>query len=105
MMETQYYNIIKAIVYIFAVIVPFYFLFKSRTTSNNKNLRKITIILFVFILLQIFYQIVGAIGLKSLAKGFLEPLSMATLLLFGVIYLTSTLKIKKGTTTSSAKGL
>ena len=95
MLETQYYNLIKAIVYIVAAIVPFYFLLKSRNLSNNTYLRKITVILLVFILLQIFYQIVGALDFKLLAKGFLEPLSMAALLLFGVMYLTNTLKTKQ----------
>jgi Ca2+/Na+ antiporter len=95
MLETPYYNLIKAIVYIVAAIVPFYFLLKSRNISNNTYLRKITVILIVFILVQIFYQIVGALGFKLLAKGFLEPLSMAALLLFGVMYLISTLKTKQ----------
>ena len=95
MLETQYYNLIKAIVYIVAAIVPFYFLLKSRNLSNNTYLRKITVILLVFILLQIFYQIVGTLDFKLLAKGFLEPLSMAALLLFGVMYLISTLKTKQ----------
>jgi Ca2+/Na+ antiporter len=95
MLETPYYNLIKATVYIVAAIVPFYFLLKSRNISNNTYLRKITVILIVFILVQIFYQIVGALGFKLLAKGFLEPLSMAALLLFGIMYLISTLKTKQ----------
>jgi Ca2+/Na+ antiporter len=95
MLETPYYNLIKAIVYIVAVIVPFYFLLKSRNISNNTYLRKITVILIVFIFVQIFYQIVGALGFKLLAKGLLEPLSMVALLLFGVMYLISTLKTKQ----------
>jgi Ca2+/Na+ antiporter len=95
MLETQYYNVIKAIVYIVAAIIPPYFILKSRNTSNNNNhLRKITIILLGFILMQIFYHIVGALGFRLLAKGVLEPLSMAVLLLFGIIYLVTTLRIK-----------
>ena len=94
MLETQYYNLIKAIVYIVAVIVPFYFLLKSKNISNNTYLRKITLILIIFILLQIFYHIVEANGFKLLAKGLLEPLSIAALLLFGVVYLKSTLRTK-----------
>jgi hypothetical protein len=46
-------------------------------------------------LLQVIYHIVGALGFRLLAKGFLEPLSLAALLLFGVMYLISTLKTKK----------
>jgi len=95
MLETQYYTLIKAIVYIVAAIIPSYFILKSRNTSNNNNhLRKITIILLGFILMQVFYHIVGALGFRLLAKGVLEPLSMTVLLLFGIIYLVTTLRIK-----------
>ena len=44
--------------------------------------------------MQIFYHVVGSLGFRLLAKGFLEPLSMAALLLFGVMYLITTLKTK-----------
>jgi len=39
MLETQYYNLFKVIVYIIAAIIPFYFLFNSRNISNNSNLK------------------------------------------------------------------
>lgn len=94
MLETQFYNIIDASVYIIAAIIPAYFILKSRNNINNNNLRILTIILIGFILMQIFYHIVGSIGFRLLAKGFLEPLSMAALLLFGVMYLITTLKTK-----------
>jgi len=35
-----------------------------------------------FILVQVFYHIAAIIGFRLLAKGFLEPLSMAALFLF-----------------------
>jgi len=97
MLETQYYNIIDAIVYLVAAIIPAYFILKSRNSINNdnNNLRKLTIILIGFILLQVFYHIVGALGFRLLAKGFLEPVAMAALFVFGVKYLISTLKTKK----------
>jgi Ca2+/Na+ antiporter len=96
MLPFQYYNIIDAIVYLVAAIIPAYFILKSRNSiNNNNNLRKLTIILIGFILLQVIYHIVGALGFRLLAKGFLEPLSMAALLLFGVMYLISKLKTKK----------
>ena len=98
MLEAEYYNFIKAIIYIVAAIIPSYFLLKSRNTSNDNNdynhLRTLTILLVGFILLQTFYHIVGALGFRLLAKGWLEPLSMATLLLFGIMYLITTLRIK-----------
>lgn len=96
MLETQYYNLIDAIVYLVAAIIPAYFILKSRNSINNNNhLRKLTIILIGFILMQVLYHIVGTLGFRLLAKGFLEPLSMAALLLFGVMYLISTFKAKK----------
>lgn len=96
MLPFQYYNIIDAIVYLIAAIIPAYFILKSRNSINNNNhLRKLTIILIGFILMQVLYHIVGTLGFRLLAKGFLEPLSMAALLLFGVMYLISTFKAKK----------
>lgn len=96
MLETQYYNLIDAIVYLVAAIIPAYFILKSRNSINNNNhLTKLTIILIGFILMQVFYHIVGTLGFRLLAKGFLEPLSMVALLLFGVMYLISTFKTKK----------
>jgi hypothetical protein len=97
MLPSQYYNIIDAIVYLIAAIIPAYFILKSRHRINNndKHLRKLTIILIGFILLQVLYHVIGTFGFRLLAKGFLEPLSMAALLLFGIMYLLSTLKTKK----------
>ena len=96
MLQTQYYNLIDAIVYLAAAIIPAYFILKSRKSINNNNhLRKLTIVLVGFILMQVFYHIAAIIGLRLLAKGFLEPLSMAALFLFGVMYLISTWKTRK----------
>jgi cytochrome bd-type quinol oxidase subunit 2 len=98
MLQTQYYyNLIDAIVYLIAAIIPAYFILKSRKSINNNNyyFRKLTMVLVGFILVQVIYHIAAIIGFRLLAKGFLEPLSMAALLFFGVIYLVSTWKIKK----------
>jgi hypothetical protein len=96
MLQTQYYNLIDAIVYLIAAIIPAYFILKSRKSINNNNdFRKLTMVLVGFILVQVFYHIAAIIGFRLLAKGFLEPFSMAALLLFGVIYLISTWKIKQ----------
>ena len=97
MLQTQYYNLLDAIVYLTAAIIPAYFILKSRKSINNNNnhLRKLTILLVGFILMQVFYHIAAIIGFRLLGKGFLEPLSMAALLLFGVMYLISTLKTRK----------
>ena len=98
MLQTHhYYNLIDAIVYLIAAIIPAYFILKSRKSidNNNNHFRKLTMVLVGFILVQVFYHIAAIIGFRLLAKGFLEPLSMAALLFFGVIYLVSTWKIKK----------
>jgi cytochrome bd-type quinol oxidase subunit 2 len=99
MLQTQYYyNLIDAIVYLIAAIIPAYFILKSRKSINNNDnnyFRKLTMVLVGFILVQVFYHIAAIIGFRLLAKGFLEPLSMAALFLFGAIYLISTWKIKK----------
>ena len=95
MLETQYYNLIDAIVYLVAAIIPAYFILKSRNSINNNNhLTKLTVILIGFILMQVFYHIIGTLGFRLLAKGFLEPLSMTALLLFGIMYLVTTLRTK-----------
>jgi Ca2+/Na+ antiporter len=97
MLQNQYYNLIDAIVYFIAAIIPAYFILKSKNSINNNNndFRKLTMVLVGFILIQVFYHIAAIIGFRLLAKGFLEPLSMAALLFFGAIYLISTGKIKK----------
>ena len=101
MLQTQYYyNLIDAIVYLVAAIIPAYFILKSRKSiinnnDNNNYFRKLTMVLVGFILVQVFYHIAAIIGFRLLAKGFLEPLSMAALLFFGVMYIISTWKIKK----------
>ena len=98
MLQNQYYyNLVDAIVYLVAAIIPAYFILKSRKSINNNdnNFRKLTMVLVGFILVQVIYHIAAIIGFRLLAKGFLEPLSMAALLFFGVIYLISTWKIKK----------
>ena len=96
MLQNQYYNLIDAIVYLIAAIIPAYFILKSRKSINNNNdFRKLTMVLVGFILVQVFYHIAAIIGFRLLAKGFLEPLSMAALLLFGVMYLISTFRAKK----------
>ena len=97
MLQTEYYNLIDTIVYLAAAIIPVYFILKSRKSINNNdnNFRKLTMVLVGFILVQVFYHIAAIIGFRLLAKGFLEPLSMAALLLFGVMYLISTWKTRK----------
>ncbi len=88
MMPPQYYyNLIQSIAYFIAAIVPIYFILKSRKNKDNrKSFENISILLIGFILIQGVYHILGMFGLKLLSKGFLEPLSIIILLLFGLTY-------------------
>jgi heme A synthase len=95
MLQVQYYHLIDAIVYLIAAAIPAYFILKSRkSTGNNNHLLRLTIVLVGFILIQVFYHMVGIAGFRLLAKGFLEPLSMGVLFFFGIIYAISIWKTK-----------
>ena len=91
MVQNVYYHLIDAIVYLLAAAIPSYFILESRKSidNNNNHMLKLTIVLVGFILIQVFYHIAGIAGFRLLAKGILEPLSMATLLIFGIIYVVS----------------
>jgi Ca2+/Na+ antiporter len=99
MVQNLYYHLIDAIVYLIAAAIPMYFILKSRKSighnNNNNHLLKLTTVLVGFILIQVLYHIAGIAGFRLLAKGFLEPLSMALLLLFGIIYIISTWNTKR----------
>ena len=91
-----YYNLIQSIAYFIAAIVPIYFIVKSRKNKDGrKSFENISILLIGFILIQGVYHILGMFGLKLLSKGFLEPLSIIILLLFGLTYFLYTKKERK----------
>lgn len=52
-------------------------------------------VLAAFVIIQGIYHSAGALGFSLFAKGILEPLSLAVLLFFGVIYLINRLKAKE----------
>ena len=97
MVQNLYYHLIDAIVYLIAAAIPIYFILKSRKSidNNNNHLLKLTIVLVGFILIQVLYHIAGIAGFRLLPKGILEPLSMAALLVFGIIYVISIWKTKR----------
>jgi lipopolysaccharide export LptBFGC system permease protein LptF len=97
MVQNVYYHLIDAIVYLIAAAIPIYFILKSRKSidNNNNHMLKLTIVLVGFILIQVFYHIAGIAGFRLLAKGVLEPLSMAALLIFGIIYVVSLWNTKR----------
>ena len=98
MVQNLYYHLIDAIVYLIAAAIPIYFILKSKKSidnNNNNHLLRLTTALVGFIFIQVLYHIAGIAGFRLLAKGFLEPLSMALLLLFGIIYTISIWKTKR----------
>jgi hypothetical protein len=91
-----YYNLIQSVAYFIAAIVPVYFVLKSRKNNDDrKSFENISILFVGFILIQGVYHLFGVFGFKLLAKGFLEPLSIVVLLLFGLTYLWYTKKDRK----------
>ena len=96
MLQNQYYNLIDAVVYLIAAIIPSYFILRSKGSINSNNhFRKLTVVLVGFILAQVSYHIAALMGFRLLATGFLEPLSMVALLFFSVAYLITTWKGKQ----------
>jgi cytochrome bd-type quinol oxidase subunit 2 len=98
MVQNLYYHLVDAIVYLIAAAIPVYFILKSRKSidnDNNNHLLKLTTVLVGFILIQVLYHIAGIAGFRLLAKGILGPLSMAVLLVFGIIYVVSIWKTKR----------
>ena len=95
MVQNVYYHLVDAIVYLIAAAIPAYFILKSRNSIDNNHLLKLTTVLVGFILIQVFYHIAGIAGFMLLAKGFLEPLSMVALFVFGIIYVISIWKTKR----------
>jgi hypothetical protein len=80
MLETQL-HFISAVLILLAAIVPIYL-----TIKLKDNLKKLTAILSIFILMHAAYQVVGFFGLNLLADGVLEPVSVAVLIFFGINY-------------------
>ena len=64
-----------------ASAVPFYLSFKLRN-----NIRKLTIILSIFVLVHAAYHVTGVFGLDFLSEDIFEPTSIIFLLLFAFYY-------------------
>ena len=80
MLEIQL-HFISAIVILLAALVPIYL-----TIRLKDNLRKLVVILSLFLLTHSVYHILGLLGLTLLAEGVFEPLSVAVLIIFGFVY-------------------
>jgi hypothetical protein len=80
MLETEL-HFVSAIVILLAAIVPIYL-----TIRLKGNLRTLSAILSIFILTHSFYHILEFFGSTLLAEGIFEPLSVAVLIFFGIVY-------------------
>ena len=80
MLEIQL-HFISAIFILLAAVVPIYL-----TLRLSGRLRKLVLILTIFILVHSLYHIAGFFGLTMLAEAVFEPLSVAVLIFFGIIY-------------------
>ncbi len=89
MLEVQL-HFISAIAIFLAAIVPIYL-----TLKLKDNLRKLTLILTIFILTHAIFHVTGFFGFNFLAEGVFEPLSVVVLIFFGVAFsgLTGTSKV------------
>jgi len=91
------YHFIDAIFYFAAVVVPTYFILKSRNQKIGSNLLvKLMILLASFMLIQFIYHVAGMLDLKILSKGILEPLSAVAMTIFAIFYFFSIKKISRG---------
>ncbi|MGC2427793.1 MAG: hypothetical protein WA421_12225 [Nitrososphaeraceae archaeon] len=95
MLETQL-HFVSAIVILLAAIVSIYL-----TIRLKGNLRKLSAILSIFILTHSIYHILEFFGSTQLAEGIFEPLSVAVLIFFGVVY-SGIARPKKNSTNSIA---
>jgi hypothetical protein len=80
MLEIQL-RFISAIAIFLAAVVPIYL-----TLKLKDNLRKLRLILTIFILTHAIFHIAGFLGFNFLAEGVFEPLSVAVLIFFGIAF-------------------
>jgi DMSO/TMAO reductase YedYZ heme-binding membrane subunit len=77
-------NFVSMIVIFTAAVIPVYIAIKLNN-NNNPNLKKLAIMLAVFILVHGVYHITRFLGFTLLAEGVFEPLSITILIAFGVL--------------------
>jgi hypothetical protein len=80
MLETQLY-LVNGVVALLAAAIPIYL-----TVRLNNNLRQLTAILSIFILVHAVHSWLDFFGFDFLSDGVFEPLSAAVLMLFGIFY-------------------
>ena len=80
MLETQL-HLVNGVVILLAGVIPIYL-----TIRLKNNLRKLTAILSIFILIHAVYCWLDYFGFDLLSDGVFEPLSAAVLVFFGISY-------------------
>jgi hypothetical protein len=80
MLEIQL-HFISAILILLVGVVPIYLTIRLRN-----NLRKLVLMLAIFILIHVVYHIVGFLDLTFVTEGVFEPPSVAELISFGIVY-------------------
>ena len=80
MLETQL-HLVNGVVALLAAAIPIYL-----TIRLNNNLRKLTAILSIFILMHAVHSWLGFFGFDFLSDGVFEPLSAPVLMFFGIFY-------------------
>jgi hypothetical protein len=80
MLETQL-HLVNGVVALLAAAIPVYL-----TIRLNNNLRQLTAILSIFILVHAIHSWLGFFGYDFLSDGVFEPLSAAVLMFFGIFY-------------------
>ena len=80
MLETQL-HLVNGVVALLAAAIPIYL-----TIRLKNNLRKLTAILSIFILMHAVYCWLDFFGFDFLSDGVFEPLSAAVLMFFGISY-------------------
>ena len=80
MLETQL-HFVSAIAIFLAAVVPIYL-----TLKLKDNLRRLTLILTIFILTHAIFHVTGFLGFNFLAEGVFEPISVTVLIFFGIAF-------------------
>jgi hypothetical protein len=69
-----------------AIVIPVYIAVELRH-SSNRQLRNLMILLSVFVAVHGIYHITDFLGFPFLAEWLFEPISVAILIFFGLLYL------------------
>lgn len=75
-------NFISSILILTSSIIPAYLIFRLKN-----ELRILTVLLTVFLLVHGTYHVLSALGFGLLGEGVFEPASVGVLIVFGMVYI------------------